>query len=39
MPDRYFTKQTFAFLSSLAENNTREWFEEHKQDYENFESN
>ena len=35
MPDRYFTKQTLAFLSSLAENNTREWFEEHKQDYEN----
>lgn len=36
MPDRYFTKQTFTFLSSLADNNTREWFEEHKQDYENF---
>jgi uncharacterized protein (TIGR02453 family) len=36
MPNRYFTKQTFAFLSSLTENNTREWFEEHKQDYENF---
>ena len=36
MPDRYFTKQTLAFLSSLAENNTREWFGEHKQDYENF---
>ena len=34
MTDRYFTKQTFAFLSTLAENNTREWFEEHKQDYE-----
>jgi uncharacterized protein (TIGR02453 family) len=36
MPNPYFTKQTFTFLSSLAENNTREWFEEHKQDYENF---
>ena len=36
MPDRYFTSQTFTFLSSLAENNTREWFDEHKQDYENF---
>ncbi|HTN94973.1 MAG TPA: DUF2461 domain-containing protein [Gallionella sp.] len=36
MTDRYFTRQTFAFLSSLAENNTREWFEEHKQDYEDF---
>ncbi len=36
MSDHYFTKQTFAFLSSLAENNTREWFEEHKQEYEDF---
>jgi len=35
MTDRYFTKQTFAFLSSLSENNSREWFQEHKQDYEN----
>lgn len=34
MTDRYFTKQTFTFLSKLSENNTREWFEEHKQDYE-----
>jgi len=34
MTDRYFTKKTFSFLSSLAENNTREWFDEHKQDYE-----
>lgn len=34
MTDRYFTKQTFAFLSALADNNTREWFAEHKQDYE-----
>ena len=34
MPARYFTKQTFTFLSSLAENNTREWFEAHRQDYE-----
>ncbi|MBI3901718.1 MAG: DUF2461 domain-containing protein [Nitrosomonadales bacterium] len=34
MPDRYFTKQTFAFLSTLAANNNREWFEEHKQEYE-----
>jgi uncharacterized protein (TIGR02453 family) len=32
----YFTKQTFSFLSDLAENNNREWFEEHKQDYEDF---
>jgi uncharacterized protein (TIGR02453 family) len=34
MPDPYFTKQTFTFLSSLAANNTREWFEGHKQEYE-----
>jgi uncharacterized protein (TIGR02453 family) len=34
MSDRYFTKQTFSYLSSLAGNNTREWFEEHRQDYE-----
>lgn len=34
MSDRYFTKQTFSFLSSLSENNNREWFEEHKQEYE-----
>ena len=36
MTDRYFTKQTLTFLSSLAENNTREWFEEHKQEYEDY---
>jgi uncharacterized protein (TIGR02453 family) len=36
MPAQYFTKQTFTFLSTLADNNTREWFDEHKQDYENF---
>lgn len=36
MTVRYFTKQTFNFLSALAENNTREWFEEHKQEYETF---
>ena len=34
MTDRYFTKKTFSFLSSLADNNTREWFDEHKQEYE-----
>lgn len=34
MTDRYFTKQTFAFLSTLATNNNREWFETHKQEYE-----
>lgn len=36
MPDQYFTKQTFAFLSTLAANNNREWFEAHQQDYEDF---
>ena len=34
MANRYFTQQTFDFLSALAANNRREWFEEHKQDYE-----
>ena len=34
MTDHYFSKQTLAFLSSLEENNTRVWFDEHKQDYE-----
>lgn len=32
MTDRYFTRQTFAFLAALAENNSREWFDEHEQD-------
>jgi uncharacterized protein (TIGR02453 family) len=36
MTDRYFTRQTLAFLTSLANNNTREWFDEHKQDYEDY---
>lgn len=36
MSDRYFTKQTFTFLAALAVNNNREWFEEHKQEYEEF---
>lgn len=34
MSERYFSKQTFAFLKELAENNNREWFELHQQDYE-----
>lgn len=34
MADPYFTGKTFTFLSALGKNNTREWFEEHKQDYE-----
>lgn len=36
MTDRYFTKQTFSFFSSLSENNEREWFTAHQQDYEDF---
>ena len=34
MSDYHFTSETFTFLSALAENNNREWFEVHKQDYE-----
>jgi uncharacterized protein (TIGR02453 family) len=34
MTDRYFSKQTFDFLAALAENNNREWFDAHQQDYE-----
>ena len=34
MSDYHFTSETFIFLSALAENNNREWFEAHKQDYE-----
>ena len=34
MANRYFTRDTFNFLSALASNNRREWFDEHKPDYE-----
>ena len=34
MASPYFTKGTFDFLSALAANNKREWFDAHKQDYE-----
>jgi uncharacterized protein (TIGR02453 family) len=30
----YFSKKTFAFLRALGRNNSREWFAEHKADYE-----
>ena len=30
----YFTDETFLFLRKLSRNNHREWFEQHKQDYE-----
>ena len=36
MTERYFSKQTFTFLSALAENNERGWFETHQQEYEDF---
>lgn len=34
MTERYFTKETFAFLSALEANNEREWFTAHQQEYE-----
>jgi len=34
MTVRYFSKQTFHFLAALAENNNREWFDTHQQEYE-----
>lgn len=30
----YFTTQTFTFLRALARNNSRDWFQAHKADYE-----
>lgn len=32
---KYFTAKTFKFLRDLDANNNRDWFHEHKQDYEN----
>ena len=34
MQEGYFTSQTFGFLEALAANNNRDWFQEHKADYE-----
>lgn len=34
MANPYFTQDTFDFLAALAANNRREWFDEHKSDYE-----
>ena len=34
MANRYFTQDTLRFLEEIATNNKREWFEQHKQDYE-----
>ena len=33
MSTRYFTPKLFAFLRQLSENNDREWFKSHKQEY------
>ncbi len=32
--NRYFTAESLAFLRNLAANNNRDWFEQHKPDYE-----
>jgi uncharacterized protein (TIGR02453 family) len=34
MDNRYFSKQTFDFLSALAGHNNREWFQAHLHEYE-----
>ena len=34
MPNPYITSKTFRFLSDLAKNNNREWFEENKDRFE-----
>ena len=36
MAASYFSSDTFKFLADLAANNERAWFEEHRQDYEDF---
>ncbi len=33
---QYFTPQTLTFLATLAENNSRQWFKAHQEDYEEF---
>lgn len=33
---QYFTDKTFKFLRGLARNNQREWFQAHKEDYEQY---
>ena len=34
MANRYFTEDSLNFLKQLDKNNNREWFEQHKQEYE-----
>ncbi len=36
MTTRYFSPKLFAFLTDLSENNNREWFKAHQDDYERF---
>ena len=36
MPFTGFPSETFAFLKGLAKNNRKDWFEDHREDYENF---
>ena len=36
MTTRYFSPSLFAFLTDLSENNNREWFKAHQDDYERF---
>ena len=36
MGEKYFSKQTFDFLSELTDNNDRAWFEANKKRYEDF---
>ena len=31
---KYFTDESFKFLNNLHKNNNREWFNEHKAEYE-----
>ena len=36
MTTRYFTPKLFTFLTDLAENNDREWFKAHQDEYERY---
>ena len=36
MSKRYFTPKLFTFLRDLADNNERDWFKAHQEDYERF---
>jgi uncharacterized protein (TIGR02453 family) len=36
MSTRYFTPKLFTFLTQLSENNDRDWFKAHQDDYERF---